>query len=169
MLLVFLNFNFNIGRSTIGLIPDFIGYIVMAKGLAELESESEYFEKAKGFAKGMAVFTGILYAMDLFGLSHNLLIGAYLLGLVSTILSLYISNMVVKGIGDMEHTHGTYLNADSLYSAWKVNAGFTVAAFLLIIIPFLSIISLLVSFFAAIVFLVSLNKSKRLYYSGKVQ
>ena len=34
MLLVFLDFNINLGRSKIGLLPDFIGYIVMAGGLA---------------------------------------------------------------------------------------------------------------------------------------
>ena len=58
MLLVFLDFNINLGRSKIGLLPDFIGYIVMAGGLAELQSESESFAKVKGFAKGMAVIRG---------------------------------------------------------------------------------------------------------------
>ena len=70
-LFVFLNFTININGIKIGLIPDFIGYIIMVKGLAELENESPYFLKAKGFAKGMAVYTAILYAMDLFGLSYN--------------------------------------------------------------------------------------------------
>lgn len=165
MLLVFLDFNINIGRSTIGLIPDFIGYIIMIKGLAELENESYYFEKAKGFAKGMAVFTGIFYAMDLIGVFYGVGIGAYLLGLVLISLTLYTSYMVVKGIEELEAIHNTDLNAESLYSVWKVNAGFTLAGYVLIIIPFLSVICLLVSFVAAIVFLVALNKSKKLYYS----
>lgn len=49
-LFVFLNFTININGIKIGLIPDFIGYIIMVKGLAELENESPYFLKAKGFA-----------------------------------------------------------------------------------------------------------------------
>jgi len=72
MLLVFLDFNINLGRSKIGLLPDFIGYIVMAGGLAELQSESESFAKVKGFAKGMAVYSGILYLLDLLGFSFSL-------------------------------------------------------------------------------------------------
>ena len=40
MLLVFLDFSINLGRIRIGLIPDFIGYIIMVKGLSELSDES---------------------------------------------------------------------------------------------------------------------------------
>ena len=36
MIFVFLDFDLNIGNSKIGLIPDFIGYIYMYKGAAEL-------------------------------------------------------------------------------------------------------------------------------------
>jgi len=164
MLLVFLDFNINLGRSKIGLLPDFIGYIVMAGGLAELQSESESFAKVKGFAKGMAVYSGILYLLDLLGFSFSLNIVSYLLGLVSTIISLYISHGVVRGVQDMELARGMELNGASLYSAWKVKAGFILAAYLLIILPPLSIICILVSFIAAIVFLVALNRSKKLYY-----
>lgn len=165
MLFVFLDFNINVGSSTIGLIPDFIGYIIMAKGLAELENESYYFEKARGFTKGMAVYTAILYAMDLFGFSRGIGIGAFLLGLVSVGISLYISNCIVKGVEELEGIHNTYLNADSLYSVWKAYAGFTIAAYVLILVPLLNVICILVSLIAAIVFLVSFNKSKNLYYS----
>jgi len=164
MLLVFLDFNLNIGRSTIGLIPDFIGYIIVDKGLAELADESYRFAKARGFAKGMAVYTGILYFMDLLGITNDNSAGAFILGLVSTLISLYISYSVVKGIEDMEVSRGKGLNAVSLNSAWKMNACFSLAAYLLILIPFLSVICMLVSLVAAIVFLVALNKSKKLYY-----
>ena len=164
MLLVFLDINLNIGRITIGLIPDFIGYIIMAKGLEELSHESLYFANVKGFAKGMAVYTGILYCMNLLGLSHYFNIASYLLGLAATIISLYISNRIAKGVEDMENTHGRELNATSLYSSLKFNAVFTLAAHVLIIIPFLSVICMLVAFVSAIVLLVAFNKSKKLYY-----
>lgn len=166
MLLVFLDFSINLGRIRIGLIPDFIGYIIMVKGLSELSDESYCFVKIKGFAKGMAVYTGILYLFDLLGASKDFGIGSYLLGLASTVISLYISNGVVKGVEDMEIVRNIELNAESLYSAWKVNAGFTLAAYVLIIIPFLSVICMLVSFVAAIVFLVAFNRSKKLYYGA---
>jgi len=35
-LFIFLDFNLNLGNSQIGLIPDFIGYIIMLGGLAEM-------------------------------------------------------------------------------------------------------------------------------------
>lgn len=72
LMLVFIDFNLNIGSSQIGLIPDFAGYIVLAAGLREMAGESNMFAKAGPFASGMAVYTGIIYLMDLFGVSASL-------------------------------------------------------------------------------------------------
>jgi len=165
MLLVFLDFNIKVGTSTIGLIPDFAGYIVMVNGLAELEGDSLYFVKAKSFARGMIVYTAVLYAMDLLGISRNIGLGAFFLGLASTVVSLYISYYIVKGVEDLEDIHGMYLSGDSLYSTWKAYAAFSVAIYILIIIPVLNLICLLGALIVAIVFLAAFNKSKNLYYS----
>ena len=61
-ILIFLDFNLNLGNSTIGLIPDFIGYFVMIGGLDQMVGESTIFTKVRPFVVGMAVYTGILYS-----------------------------------------------------------------------------------------------------------
>jgi hypothetical protein len=71
-MLIFLDFNLNLGNSQIGLIPDFAGYIVMINGLREMADESPLFMKVKPYATGMAVYTAAVYAMDLFGISSSL-------------------------------------------------------------------------------------------------
>jgi hypothetical protein len=42
---VFLDFNLNISNSKIGLIPDFIGYLIIINGLMDMSEESTRFIK----------------------------------------------------------------------------------------------------------------------------
>lgn len=163
-LLVFLDVTINAGRSTIGLIPDFLGYILMAKGLVEMAEESPLFMKVKPFATFMIVYTGILYFCDLLGISISLGIFSYLLGIVSTVISLYISYNIVMGVRDMEENYNAVLNGDSLKSTWTTLAVFSVITYALILVPVLNIICLIVAFIVAVVFLISFNRAKNLYY-----
>jgi len=156
MLFVFLDFNIDFGTTRVGLIPDFIGYILIAQGLAELT-----------VAIGMAVYTALLYALDLFGMlltTEPLLM--FLLGLASTILSLYVSYGVVMGINDLEAALEQDLNARSLYTAWTVLAVLSLAVYMLSLLPVLSLVCLIAGFIVGIVFLVMLNRTKNLYYNG---
>ena len=165
MLLVFLDFNLNVGNSTIGLIPDFIGYFIMTKGIIELSSESSNFSKVIPIAKGMIIYAGSIYLMDLLGISYSLGIITYILGLISTVASLYISYHVVIGIGDIERQTSKVLNAELLFRAWKVMAIFSVIMYLLIFIPLLAIFGVLTGLGVSIYYLVVFNRSKNLYYS----
>jgi len=169
MLFVFLDFNFNSGSVSIGLIPDFLGYIIMINGLNELLEKGNRFSKAKSYANIMAIYTGILYVMDIVGISFA--IGRYVcfgLGLISTAISLYISYNIVIGIMDMEKDEGCELNSVSLYTNWKLLAVFSIATYILILIPVLAILGMIGGFIVAICFLVSFSKSKNLYYSTHV-
>ncbi len=168
-ILIFLDFNLNLGNSQIGLIPDFIGYIVMIKGLLEMAQESQLFMKVAPFAKGMAIYTGILYLMDLFGVSSSLGALAYILGIASTIISLYISYYIVMGIKETEERHSAFLNGDSLKSMWTILAVLSIAVYITLLLPALAILCIIISFAVAIFFLVAFSKSKNLYYDMKNQ
>lgn len=165
MLLVFLDFNLNLGNSTIGLIPDFIGYFIMMKGVIELEPESSNFTKVVPIVKGMVIYAGIIYAFDLLGISYNLGIITYILGLISTIASLYISYHIVIGVGDIERQTSKHLNADELFRVWKIMAIFSVVMYLLIFIPLLAIFGVITGLAVSIYYLVVFNRTKNLYYS----
>lgn len=164
LLFVLLDFTLNFGMSRIGLIPDFVGYIFILKGLDELRRESEYFAKAKPFATGMLVYTSVLYALNLLGLS--LLAGqmfALILALVSTVISLYVLYNIVMGVSDMERTQGRNLNTDQLYKMWKVLAILSVVLYVLMFIPPLALMTIIALLIINIIFLVAFNKSKNLY------
>lgn len=166
-LLIFLDFDLNLGNSKIGLIPDFIGYIVMINGLLEMEGESPLFIKVKSFATLMAVYTGILYFMDLVGISTASGSLSIILGITSTVISLYISWNIIMSVKDMEEKYNASLNGNSLKSTWTILAIFNILNFVFILIPALAILCIVVSFIVAICFLAAFNNSKNLYYELK--
>ncbi len=164
-LFVFLDFNLTLGASQIGLIPDFVGYILVFQGLTELEKMSARFIKARPFALGMAVYTGLLYALALFGIGTNDIV-SFVLGLVSTLISLYISYNIVMGVKEIEASSGRFLNAQGLYSNWTLLAILSLIVYLLLFIPILNVLCIIAGLVAGIVFLVSFNKTKNLYYGS---
>jgi len=168
LLLVFLDFNLTLNNSQIGLIPDFIGYIVMVKGLEEMTDESPLFPKVRPFTVGMAVYTGILYALDLFGIAVSAGLLSFLLGIVSLAVSLYISYNIVMGVRDMEDRYGTDLNGEQLKSRWMIVAVFSIAGIVALLVPTtLAIILLICVFIVYILFPVAFNRSKNLYEAMK--
>ncbi len=163
-ILIFLDFNLNIGNAQIGLIPDFIGYIVMINGLVQMGDESPLFMKVKPLASGMAVYTGILYFLDLVGISVSLGAVYYILAIASVVISLYISYNIVMGVIEMEEKYNRPLNGSKLKSTWTILAVFNILTFISLIIPVLAIVCIVVTIIVGICFLVSFNTSKNMYY-----
>lgn len=168
-LLIFLNFNITLNASKIGLIPDFIGYIVMRNGLLEMAAESPLFLKAKPFATFMAFYTGILYLTDLVGFSASLGLLSIILGIVSIIIFLYISYHIVMGVNDMEESYNTSFSGNSLKTTWTILAVCNILSFVFVSIPtpILATICIIVSVIVAIYFLIVFNTSKNLYLDMK--
>ncbi len=162
-LFIFLNFNLTIGNCTIGLIPTFVGYIFMVKGLRELSDRSAQFKKIRPLAIGMGIFSGLLYLGDLFGVAVNLGGIGILLGLASTVISLYIAYAIIQGIQDIEAFFGADLNSAKLKSAWTLMAIFQGLTYISLFYPVLTVICILVSSVFVIVFLVAFHTAKKRY------
>lgn len=162
-LFIFLNFNLILNQGTLGLFPDFVGYILLVKGVIEMASESTLFMKVRSLCIGMGIYTGILYAFDLFGFKPQLGWIGILLGVVSTIVSLYISYVIVRGVQNMEDIRAIDLNGNKLRSTWNYLAVFQCAVYLFLILPFLAAILLVISAIVSVIFLIEFNASKTLY------
>ena len=165
MLLVFLNFNLDINAARIGLIPTFLGYIFIARGLSELAGFSSQFSKVMPYSKGMIAYSAVCYAMDLFGISSMLGESiSFALGLITTIVSLFISHGIILGIRDIETTRVQNLNSEQLYSTWKLLAVFSLISYMLFLIPVLAIVGIIVSFIIGVYYLFVFSKTKNLFY-----
>lgn len=167
MLFTTLNFHLTFNGYKIGLIPDFIGYILLLKGVDEVARESQSFMKIRTYIQGMAVYSTITYILDLLGMTYIIPdIASILLGIIYTIISLYITYHIIRGIGDIERNHGWYLQSQALYSIWIGMAVLSLLQYLALFIPVIAFGMVIINVMVSIYFLVELNRSKNLYYDS---
>ncbi|MCR5009719.1 MAG: hypothetical protein K6A91_02125 [Clostridia bacterium] len=165
-LFIFLNININIDRVHICLTPTFVGYILLLLAFRELESESSEFSKLRPAALGMAVYTGICWLLDAFGVSGSStgwVVIRLLLSLVEMGVSLYILKCVIDGIEDIEDLRSADLGSERVRSVFMVMAVAEVVGLAMAIVPVLSIPAMLVTFIATIVLLVRLHATWKAY------
>lgn len=163
-LLIFLDFNLTINSAyVIGLIPDFVGFIFMIKGLKELAGESPRFSKLRPFAIGMTVYACIVYVLNALAVGTTSTLLSFALSFAETAVSLYISYNIVMGVHDMEIRHSACFNYNNLKTYWTVMAIFQAVAYVGFFIPAFSIVCILVSCAFSIVFLVQFHRSRKLY------
>ncbi len=163
MIFIFININLTLGNSKIDILPDFIGFFMLVKGLEELYNQSDNFIKIKPFATGLGVYTLIVFLLNLFGIGYGL---EYVAGIVYTILLIYVTYTIIIGIMDIEKSFNISLDTERLMSSWKIMTIFNVLIFIVIFIPFLNFIFLIFSIVFTIAYLVSFNRTKNLYYEN---
>lgn len=128
-LLIFLNFNLNFNRFSINVLPDFVGYYLLLQGMAEMETENPRFAASRPFAKGMVIYTAILWIGNLLGISGGPLM--MLLNLIALVVHFYIAWVLVCALREVEAAHQADLYGAVLAKRWKILLGLNVAAQLL--------------------------------------
>lgn len=117
---IFVNFNLNLNAHSLNILPPFVGYLLLLRGMRDLETESELFRGPRPFAVGMAIYTGILWLGDLLGAVSSAGWMGTLLGLAATVVSLYVAWAIIQGVQDMESRRNTDLGASGMRRAWIV-------------------------------------------------
>ena len=159
-ILIFFHFKIN----GFDLLPDFIGYALIAYGLGQMAEDSEYYVKAKPWAVVLTVisiFTGII---GLFGITYSPAIGA--LNLIFSGISLYLMYLIGHGVCEAEQKRNIDMGGEKFVSLWKVQAGLTIVCRILSL--FMTEITVLAAsilgvcvMIANIVFLVYLYRAKK--------
>ena len=158
---LFLNFNVNMDASSLELLPNWVGFLLLYAACNELEAESEMFQKPRPFCLGLAVYSGILWLMDLLGIGADLGIVSWILGLVATCLNLYVSMLIIDALTNVEMRRNYDLCVAHLRKVWKVQAVATIAANVLLIVPVIALVCALVAGVTAIVFLVAVHGTRK--------
>lgn len=167
LILIFIDFDLNLGSSSIELIPDFAGYILMLRGVEELMEDSAWFSKIKAFILGMAIYSGIIWIINLLGMKSSMGYLDFILGIMATVIFLYILYSIIMAIKDIEVKYAVFLQADTLISIWKLIVIISVLSYLAFFIPVISIAAIFANLVIYIYFLYSFYKTKHLYYSSK--
>lgn len=160
-LFALLDFNIHLGSATLGLLPSFVGSILMLLGTQELQAESERYPKLRPWLLGISIYSGIVWVMNLLGKNGNVL--AQLLSFVSVGIMLYITYQIVMGFVDIEKLHGVNINAAQTIAMWKVNAAMQVLCVVLCWIPIINVVLLIALVVVVILLLMAVYRTKKLY------
>ena len=163
VLFIYLNFSFNFNQHSLNVLPDFVGYILMIKGLEEMALESVLFEKARPWAVGMTVYTAVLYGLDFLAMSVQMRFLGWVMSLAALIASLVISRWILRGILQIEANRRFQLQAAQLEQLWKPLAIVQLVAAAFGWFPLIGGLCALAAFVMGICYLVAFNKTKNLY------
>lgn len=161
--LLFLNFNLNFNGAVLELLPDWLGFVLLLLACRELLAESELFQKPQPLCIALAIYDGIWWLLDLMGITANLGVVSWILGLAATCLNLYVTMLIVDAITNTEMRRNYDLSAAYLRKVWKVVAVSTVAANVLMVVPVVAVVCILVAAVAGIVFLVAVHRTRKAY------
>lgn len=163
MLFIFLDCHVNFGNCTIELLPDFVGYLFLIKGLDALSGENQWFAKKRPWVLGMAVFAGAVYGMDLFALSGKLRMLRWCMGLAAAAGNLVICYWIIAGIRQLEDCRGVELQGKRLRSLWTYLAIISGISAVCGWIPMVGTISAAAEFVVSLCFVIAFYQTKNLY------
>lgn len=159
MIFIFINININ----NFDILPNFIGFFILASGVNELADQSEKFVMIKPYVLGLAIY-GLIMAFFIF-YGENIV--SVILGIVYTVISIYSTYTIITAIMDMENKLNVNLETEKLMSSWKIMViSYVLALITKFIIPTLSFVLILANILFAILYLVSFNNTKNLYYES---
>ena len=163
LLLTMLDFYTNVGDATIGMLPDFIGFLFLYKGLQEMAKESEYFQKVINWALGMAIFSGVLYVMDLLALSAQLAFVSWLLSVAGLGVFCWMLLQIVCGIREIELFKSVDLKSHRMKTLWQVWIGVAAIAELCSWIPAVGMVGAIANILVSVCFLFAFRQAQNQY------
>lgn len=120
LLFCLLDYELTVGTAVIGLLPDFLGYFLIMKGMEELAVENRFFDRGRHIAFGLLIVSVILYAADLMNPGYMMKVWLWALELIGLVIMLVLIRMIVTGILWMEHDRSLKLRGDLLKSMWTI-------------------------------------------------
>ena len=165
---IYLNFNLNFNQHSLNVLPDFVGYILLLQGARILEDESEFFSQARPFATGMTIYSAILWIGALLGVASEANWITQILGIISVIVSLYVSWLLIRGVQELEERHMSDLNGGKLMRLWKGLAvvqiaggviGLMINLMNVGILAAVTVVLAIVGFVLIVLYLIAWNKS----------
>lgn len=163
LLFVALDYDVTVGSLTIGLIPDFLGFWLLMKGMETLADESKCFDRGRHWAFGMVLLSVVLYVKSFLNLSSGSKVGFWVLGLVGFCVGLFVLHQMVAGIRQMERRRGWVLQGEKLKTMWLFYAVMGLIGYLLNWVPLVKTFALLASAVTAVCLLVAMFGTVKRY------
>ncbi|MBQ7802019.1 MAG: hypothetical protein IJ375_06830 [Oscillospiraceae bacterium] len=158
-----LDFHLNLGSVRLGLLPDFVGYCLLMKGMEELAEESKYFNRGRHWAFGLTLLHGILYGADLLDLDSGSTVLLWFAALAGFGAGMYLLYQMIAGIRQMEENHRWDLQGEKLKTMWMIETVMGVISHLLSWMPLVSAFAALAGTVTAICLLAAMYGTRKRY------
>ena len=159
--LILLDAPFSFANSTLQLLPDWLGYLLLLAGCAQLEDESELFGKMRSFCIALCIFSAFLWLAEFSGLGSNTF--GNILRLVHLCLRLYVIRRVIRAIAQTEMRRNCDLSSAHLRRVWLAVAICTAAAVVLLCFPAMAVLCAAAADIAGIIFLFAFHGTRKAY------
>lgn len=160
---LFFDFSIDVGSFTIGILPAFVGYLLLRKGVKEMAAEYKPFADVRYISGWMAIFMGVIYITKLLRVWSMLGLAATILNVLTLFISFYVAFIVVKGISEMEKKYAVDMGSDRMTAFLKALAIFQAAALILTFIPVLALACSVFCVVFAVIFVVTVYKAWKAY------
>lgn len=154
----------------VGLLPDFLGYLLLVFGMREVSyGQTDYYANNRKFTFWIGVFSLMVYVMNLIGISSTGSYEALLMQMLVVILEPICLYRLVKGIKTMEQDFELPLNAKALFVLWLLMTILSVLTFGLSMFPELFSILNIALTVVSLAFVGVFYKTKRVYDAACVE
>lgn len=144
---VLLDYKVTVGTAVIEVLPDFVGFFLMMKGMESLSDRSRYFDRGRHWAFGLSIVSGILFGADLMNPDTMTKVWLWAAGLAVLAVTLVLLRGIGRGIGEMGHS------TERLSTMWMILAVMMPLCHLVSWVPLVGSISNVASVVTAALFL----------------
>ena len=103
---------------SVGVVPDFVGFLLLWKGITTLVPESNVFKKLVPSSIVLIFVSVAIYVTDFFKVFAEDNMVMFAVGIVYTAVKLFFCYCVIRGIGDIEIKRNAELYSNKLFRAW---------------------------------------------------
>lgn len=166
LLFCLLDYEVTVGSAVFGLLPDFLGFYLMMKGMEELAGENRFFDRGRHMAFGLMIASVILYVADLMNPGVMVRVTLWAVELIVLVILLVLLRMIIIGILWLEKDHSVQLRGDLLKSLWMILIVICPLGALVYWVPMVGDICHMASAVVSVLFLAAFWDSRKAFYKS---
>ena len=131
LLITFIDFfglKINAGSFSVGLVPGFIGFLLLWRGLIVLSPESSVFKKLVPTATAFLLVSVFMYVVFFFNLIPEDNMIKFVVQIVYATVRLFFTYFIIRGIKDMEAKRNAEFFSTKLFRLWVAVFVFNIVA-----------------------------------------
>ena len=162
LVLVFFDFNLNIGACSVSVLPGFVGYWLIRRGMGQVDCDA--YIRANPWVIAGIIYSAIVWVLNCIGLLKGSVVEILSI-VIEPVIQLVVLHRITKGICELEDTHGWDLYGRSLKTAWLMVAVWTVLSRLMNVlgVASLAVLALLVTYAFVLYYIFRFHKSRRAF------